>query len=190
MNNEGMIYGYARDSTVAQDLVSQLAHSKAAGCANVVRGTITGTSADRPQPKWLMAPAAPDDVVVILAVDHLSRDTTDLLVTARDMQHAGAGLCSLAEPVCDTVGDFAERVLAMLGVAAELEGCCIAERTSRRRANAKGVKFGREPILAPHRQKKACARLEAGEPRHSVARSYDVRQATISRLPPPQVAHG
>ncbi len=58
----------------------------------------------------------PGDVVIISAVDRLSRDTTDLLIIARDVQQAGAGLRSLAEPVLDTTGDFAELVLAMLGV--------------------------------------------------------------------------
>ena len=36
------------------------------------------------------------------AVDRLSRDTTDLLVIARDVQRAGAGIRSLAEPFFDT----------------------------------------------------------------------------------------
>jgi hypothetical protein len=40
------------------------------------------------------------------AVDRLSRDTTDLLVIAREMQRAGAGIRSLAEPYLDTTSDF------------------------------------------------------------------------------------
>ena len=64
-----------------------------------------------------MAVLAPGDVVITPAVDRLSRDTTDLMVIARDMQRAGAGLRSLAETVLDTTGDFTELVLAMLGVA-------------------------------------------------------------------------
>lgn len=179
-----MIYGYARVSSVAQDLASQLAQFKAAGGEKVFREKITGTTAERPQLKKLMAALARGDVVIIPAVDRLSRDTTDLLVVARDMQRAGAGLRSLAEPVLDTTGDFAELVLAMLDVAAKLERCRIAERTACGRADAKanGVKFGREPILTPHQQKEARARVEAGEPQRSVARSYNVSQATISRL--------
>ncbi len=111
MQNRGMIYGYARVSTAAQDLASQLAQLKAAGCEKVFREKITGTTADRPQLKKLMAALAPGDVVIIPAVDRLSRDTTDLLVIARDMQRAGAGIRSLAEPVLDTTADFAEIVL-------------------------------------------------------------------------------
>jgi hypothetical protein len=63
------------------------------------------------------------------AVDWLSRDTNDLLVIARDMQRAGAGLRSVAERVVDTTSEFAELVLAMLGVAAKLERRRIAERS-------------------------------------------------------------
>jgi DNA invertase Pin-like site-specific DNA recombinase len=140
-----MIYGYARVSTDAQDLASQLAQLKAAGCERVFQEKVSGVTAERPQLKRLMAALAPGDVVVIPAVDRLSRDTTDLLVIARDMQRAGAGLRSLAEPVVDTTSDFAEVVLAMLGVAAKLERRRIIERTARGRADAraKGVKLNR-----------------------------------------------
>ena len=44
----------------------------------------------------------------------LSRDTTDLLIIAREMQKAGAGIRSLAEPFLDTTSDFAEIVFAIL----------------------------------------------------------------------------
>jgi hypothetical protein len=50
MHNPGMIYGYARVSTDAQDLTSQLAQLKAAGCEKI-REKITGTTADRSQLK-------------------------------------------------------------------------------------------------------------------------------------------
>ena len=184
MHYEGMIYGYARVSTDAQDLGNQVAQLKAAGCATIYREKISGATAERPQLKKLMAKLTAGDVVVIPAVDRLSRDTTDLLVIARDMQRAGAGLRSLAEPVVDTTSDFAELVLAMLGVAAKLERRRIMERTARGRADAKanGVKFGRKPSLTPHQQQEARKRIDAGETQRSVARSYNVSQATISRL--------
>src|SRR5216683_2113740 len=95
MHNAGMIYGYARVSTDAQDLTSQLVQLKAAGCEKVFREKITGTTAERPQLRKLMAALTHGDVVIIPAVDRLSRDTTDLLMIARDMQRAGAGLRSM-----------------------------------------------------------------------------------------------
>ncbi len=183
-----MIYGYAGVSTDAQDLTNQVAQLKVAGCEVVYRETISGATADRPQLKKLMAQLDAGDVVIIPAEDRLSKDTTDLLVIDRDMQRAGAGLRSLAEPVVDTTSDFAELVLAMLGVAAKLERRRIVERTVRGRADAKaqGVQFGRKPKLTPHQQREAFQRVAAGETQRSVARSYNVSQATISRLQ----AHG
>src|SRR3954463_7083171 len=144
MQNRGMIYSYARVSTEAQDLTGATAQLKAAGCQKIFREKITGTTADRPQLKKLMAALAHGDVVIIPAVDRISRDTTDLLVIARRMKEAGAGLRSLAEPFLDTTSDFAEIVLAILGVAAKLERHRIKERTAHGRevAKAQGVKFG------------------------------------------------
>ncbi len=184
MHNGGSIYGYARVSTDAQDLTNQVTQLKAAGCTMIFREKMSGATAERPQLKKLMTALAPGDVVVIPAVNRLSRDTTDLLVIARDVQRAGAGLRSLAEPVLDTTGDFAELVLAMLGVAAKLERRRIIERTARGRADAKakGVKFGRKPTLTLHQQREVRQRIEGGETQRSIARSYNVSQATISRV--------
>ena len=179
-----MIYGYARVSTDAPDISSQVAQFEAAGCLTIFREKMTGTHAERPQLKKLMAKLDAGDMVVIPAVDRLSRDTTDLLVIARDMQRAGAGLRSIAEPVVDTTSDFAELVLAMLGVAAKLERRRIMARTARGRADAKakGVRFGRKPKLTPHQAREARQRLAGGETQRSIPRSYNVSQTTISRL--------
>ena len=179
-----MIYGYAHVSTTAQDETEQVRQLKLAGCEKVFREKITRITASRPQLSKLMKALAPGDVVITTAVDRLSRDTTELLVIARDMQRARAGIRSPAEPFLDTTSDFAEIIFAILGVAAKLERSRILERTARGRADAKekGVKFGRKPILTPHQQKEARARLDAGETQRSVAPSYNVSQSTISRL--------
>jgi DNA invertase Pin-like site-specific DNA recombinase len=135
----------------------------------------------------LLAAVSDGDVVIIPAVDRLSRDTTDLLVIARDLQKAGVGLRSIAEPVVDTTSEFAELVVAMLGVTAELERRRIKERTERGRsdAKAKGVKFGRKPKLTTHQQREAIRRRDTdGETLRSIARTYNVSAATISRLRP------
>jgi DNA invertase Pin-like site-specific DNA recombinase len=71
-----MIFGYARVSTDAQDLTAQLKDLKAAGCERVFKEKISGATADRPRLKKLMATVEHGDVVIIPAVDRLSRDTT------------------------------------------------------------------------------------------------------------------
>ena len=64
MQNQSIIYGYARVSTAAQDETGQVRQLKAAGCEKVFREKITGTTADRPQLKKLMAVLADGDVVI------------------------------------------------------------------------------------------------------------------------------
>jgi DNA invertase Pin-like site-specific DNA recombinase len=178
-----MIYGYARVSGKSQDLAAQLADLKAAGCERIYQEKMSAETAERPQLKKLLAVAGDCDVVMIPAVDRLSRDTTDLLVIARDLQKVGAGLRSLAEPIIDTTSDYAEIVLATLGIVAKLEHRRIKERTMRGRAAAKGVKCGRKPKLTPHQKREAIRRRDVDEETlRSIGRSYNVSAATISRL--------
>jgi hypothetical protein len=47
---------------------------------------------------------------------------------------------------------------------------------------AKGVKFRRTPTVTPHQQREARERVAAGETQCSIARSYNISQATIFRL--------
>ena len=72
--------------TDAQDLTAQLKDLKAAGCECVFKEKVTGANADRPRLKKPMQTVEHGDVVIIAAVDRLSRDTTDLLVIARDFE--------------------------------------------------------------------------------------------------------
>ena len=71
VHNGGMIYGYARVSTDAQDLTIQRDQLTAAGCERIFSDRFTGTDADRPQLKKLMAALDPGDTVIIPAVDRL-----------------------------------------------------------------------------------------------------------------------
>ena len=107
-----------------------------------------------------------------------------LLTIARDIRRAGVGLRSIAEPIVDTTSDFAELVLAMLGVATKLERRRIIERMARGRADAtaKGVQFGRKPKLTLRQAREAREGVASGETQRSIARSYNVSQATIARL--------
>ena len=63
-----------RISTGAQDLGSQVTHLKAVGYSIVLRGKTSGVTAERIQVKRLMKVITPGDVVVIPAVDRLSRE--------------------------------------------------------------------------------------------------------------------
>lgn len=107
------------------------------------------------------------------------------------MKRAEAGLGSLAEPVVETIADLAELVLAILGVTAKLERRRIMEGTARGRADAKanGVKWPQANSDVPSATRGAPAKRE-GETQRGAARSYNVSQARISRLPPVELLRG
>jgi DNA invertase Pin-like site-specific DNA recombinase len=75
-------------------------------------------------------------------------------------------------------------MLTVLGGLAEFKRELIKARTGegRKRARARGVKFGRPSKLNPHQRREAIARLDAGESQSDVARSYGVAHTTIGRL--------
>ena len=60
----------------------------------------------------------------------------------------------------------------------------IRERTGdgRKRAMAKGVKFGRRPKLSDYQRQEAIKRRAAGETLAEIAKSYAVDISMISRL--------
>lgn len=75
-------------------------------------------------------------------------------------------------------------MLTVLGGLAEFERHLILARTDegRKRAKARGVRFGRKPKLTQHQRREALARREAGEALVEIGRSYNVSHSTISRL--------
>jgi DNA invertase Pin-like site-specific DNA recombinase len=52
----------------------------------------------------------------------------------------------------------------------------------RKRAQARGVKFGRPPKLNSHQRREAIQRLRNGETQAAIARTYGVDATTIGRL--------
>jgi DNA invertase Pin-like site-specific DNA recombinase len=184
MHNPSMIYGYARVSSNGQDLAQQLAQLDAAGCTKVYREKVSAATAERPQLKRAIGALDAGDVLMVTSTDRLARNTRDLLNILHTVKEAGAGFRSIAEPMVDTTSQFAEVVIAVLGIAASYERQRITERTAagRVQAKARGVKFGRRAALTPHQQTEALQRLAAGDTQRTVAALFDVDQATISRL--------
>jgi DNA invertase Pin-like site-specific DNA recombinase len=96
----------------------------------------------------------------------------------------GAGFRSPADAWADTTTAHGRLMLTVLGGLAEFERELIKARTDegRKRAQAKGVRFGRKLKLTPHQRREALARREASEALVEIGRSYNVSHSTISRL--------
>jgi DNA invertase Pin-like site-specific DNA recombinase len=75
-------------------------------------------------------------------------------------------------------------MVTILGGLAEFERHLILARTDegRKRAQARGIKFGPKFKLTKHQRDEARQRRQAGEPLAEIARSYAVSRMTISRL--------
>jgi DNA invertase Pin-like site-specific DNA recombinase len=179
-----MIIGYARVSTDGQTLDAQHAALVEAGCARVFAEKQSGAKTDRAQLAKAIASLTAGDTLVICKLDRLARSTRDLLNTLAAIADAGATFKSLGDPWCDTTSAHGRLMLTVLGGLAEFERHLILARTTegRKRAQARGVRFGRKRKLTAHQQQEALARRANGEALVDIARSYAVSHSTISRL--------
>jgi DNA invertase Pin-like site-specific DNA recombinase len=179
-----MIIGYARVSTDGQTLDAQHSALRGAGAEKVFAEKVSGAKTDRRQLQRALAALAAGDVLLVTRLDRLARSTRDLLNVLDAVGKAGAGFRSIADPMIDTTSPHGKLILAVLGALAEFERSMILARTAegRKRAQERGVRFGRKPKLSDFQIREALARREAGEPLTDIGRSYGVSHSTISRL--------
>ena len=180
----GLLLGYARVSTDAQDLTNQREQLAAAGCSRIFAEKVTGTRRDRPELTRLLDHLRPGDVVTVTRLDRLARSTRDLLDIAERIQAAGAGLRSLAEPWADTTSPAGRMVLTVFAGIAEFERELIRERTKhgREAAKARGVKFGPRPTLTPAQIEHARELIDRdGRPVKEAAALLGVHRSTLYR---------
>jgi len=144
-----MRYGYARVSTIDQDLSIQNAALTAAGCELVRAEKVSGTSrAGRDELELLMQFMRAGDELVVTRIDRLARSIGDLQDIVRALKAKGVALRALEQPI-DTSTAAGKCFLDMLGVFAEFETNLRKERQLEGIAKAKaaGVYKGRKPSI-------------------------------------------
>jgi DNA invertase Pin-like site-specific DNA recombinase len=176
--------GYARVSTDGQTLDAQQAALKAAGATEVYSEKVSGAVTERKALARAIASLWADDVLMVTRLDRLARSTRDLLNVLDAVAKRNAGFKSLADAWADTTTPHGRLMLTVLGGLAEFERELIRARTDegRKRAQARGVQFGRKPKLTTHQRREALERRGRGEALVDIARSYAVSHSTISRL--------
>src|SRR5262249_31419932 len=137
---------------------------------------------DRPELAKAIRRLEAGDVLVVTRLDRLARSTRDLLNILDAVAKAGASFKSLADAWADTTTPHGKLLLTVLRGLAEFERELIRARTDdgRKRAKARGVKFGRPVKLTAHQRQEALQRLADGAVQADLARSYGVSEATIS----------
>jgi DNA invertase Pin-like site-specific DNA recombinase len=144
-HHEGHLIGYARVSTTGQDTATQKAKLKAAGCALIRTETVSGASrSGRSELASILDFIRPGDVLIVVKLDRLGRNTRDVLNLVHELEEKGASLRVL-EPTIDTGGPMDRMVLTVLGMVAEMELGFIRDRQRAGidAAKAKGVYKGR-----------------------------------------------
>ena len=140
-----MMYGYARVSTIEQDLSIQQAALTAAGCAVIRSEKVTGTSTEgREELATLLQFLREGDTLVVTRIDRLARSLRDLQNMVHDLRQRGVTLRATEQPI-DTGTAAGKCFLDMLGVFAEFETNLRRERQMEgiARAKANGVYAGK-----------------------------------------------
>ena len=150
--------GYARVSTLDQDLDGQVARLKAEGCAVIRSEKVSGGSREgRVELATIIEFLRSGDELVVTRLDRLGRDTRDVLNLIHEAEQRGA-FVTVLDPHVSTRGEMGHIVLTVLGMVAQMERRFIKERQREgiERAKAEGVYAGgqrrldRERIRAMH----------------------------------------
>ncbi|MEQ9442910.1 MAG: recombinase family protein [Cyclobacteriaceae bacterium] len=147
-----MKIGYARVSTIDQNVALQKDALKQAGCEKIITDQISGSIAVRPglnQAKELLRRG---DALVVWRLDRLGRSLKDLIGWANYLEEEGIGLISLQESI-DTTTSTGKLIFHMFGALAEFERNLIRERTLAGLAAARGKQGGRPKLLDQEKRK-------------------------------------
>src|SRR3954451_2656208 len=176
------LYGYARVSTLDQDLTIQQAALRAAGCEVIRAEKVSGTRRDgRSELQVLLDFVHAGDTLIVTRIDRLARSLKDLQDIVHELKAKGVALKATEQPV-DTGTAAGKAFLDMLGVFAEFETNLRRERQLEgiAAAKARGVYKGRKPSIDADE----VARLRHGEKlgRGAIARRLGIGRASVYRL--------
>ena len=143
------LYGYARVSTLDQDLSIQRTALNAAGCEVIRAEKASGARRDgRTELQVLLDFLRAGDTLVVTRIDRLARSLKDLQDIVHELKTKGIALKATEQPV-DTGTAAGKAFLDMLGVFAEFETNLRRERQLQgiNAAKARGVYKGRKPSI-------------------------------------------
>jgi DNA invertase Pin-like site-specific DNA recombinase len=174
-------YGYARVSTMDQDLSIQKAALKAAGCDIIRAEKASGTRRDgRTELQVLLDFLRPGDTLVVTRIDRLARSVKDLQDIVHELRTKRVALKATEQPI-DTSTAAGKAFLDMLGVFAEFEANLRRERQLEgiTAAKAAGVYKGRKPSIDADRVPQMTVE---GVGASEIARRLGIARASVYRL--------
>ncbi len=149
-----MRVGYARVSTIDQNLALQFDALLAAGCDKIFQDKISGAAKDRPALKEAIDFMQENDCLVVWRLDRLGRSLRDLIEIVENLERGHIGFISLQEGF-DTTTSGGKLIFHIFGALAEFERNLIKERTNAglQAARARGRLGGRREKLCSEQAK-------------------------------------
>jgi len=186
VKTEQKCIGYARISTVDQNLAMQLDGLNSYGCENIYEdeGVSGGIHPFKRRGfKTALKQLNDGDVLVVWKLDRLGRSLRGIIDTCDHLQERGIQFVSLTENI-DTTTVMGRAFLHFLGLLAELERGLIKERTLHGLAAARrrGQKLGRPFALGNEELREAHVAIAAGGVNVAdMAKNYGVSHRTMQR---------
>jgi DNA invertase Pin-like site-specific DNA recombinase len=131
-----MKYGYARVSTIQQDLEAQLQALRNEGCEVIYSEKFTGTKADRPKFKEVLAKLEAGDTLTVTKLDRFARSTVDAINTVKALFERGVKVHVLNMGLVEDT-PTGRLILTIMSGFAEFERDMIVERTQEGKAIAR-----------------------------------------------------
>lgn len=178
------VIGYARVSTVEQNLDLQIEALEAAGAVRIFADKgVSGTLASRPQLDAALNYLREGDVLLVWKLDRFGRSTRNVLALLEQLRDRGVEFRSLTEGL-DTSGPMGQAMVTIMAAFAELERNLLVERTKAGLAVARkqGRLGGRPRALTA--KKAAMARFLYDGGQHTareIAATLQVSEATLYR---------
>ena len=152
-----MLIGYARVSTLDQDLTAQRDGLRALGVDEsdiYVDHGLTGTNRARPGLSQALAAVRAGDTLVVTKLDRLARSLPDARDIADELTRKGVAL-NIGGSVYDPTDPVGRLLFNVLGMVAEFEADLIRMRTREGMAvaKAKGRLRGKAPKLSPAQER-------------------------------------
>lgn len=155
--------GYARVSTLDQNLDRQTDMLRAYGVDKLYTEKMSGTRRDRPELTRLLERLEEGDTVIVESLSRLGRSTRDLIELVELFQQKGVQLVSLKESI-DTSSSTGKLLFTIMSALAQFERDVIADRTREglQAARARGH-FGGRPKTDAKKLQQALKLYRSGQ---------------------------
>lgn len=140
------IIGYARVSTLEQNLDRQFKALEEAGCQVIFSDKASGKTVSRPAFKEMMETLKKGDTLIVSELTRLARSTTDLFNMMAEFERKEIKVKSLKEDWLDTTTAHGKFMFTVMSGMAQFERELTLERQQEgiKVAKANGVKFGHQ----------------------------------------------